>query len=156
MGPGLRALITCSESLRHIYCSDASFPSALLYLTCLLSLQYIMPGVHNGLGGTMAPPLDNNITVPATVASQAPGYNNHHRQHSERLFIGPMLFTAAEGHLGPKDSGGFIKHWFPRRHDMTSSDNINEEISERHAFQYFLRRGGTEQDWESQESVRQR
>jgi hypothetical protein len=95
------------------------------------------------------PGYTSNNTVPETAPSSSKllGHSNDHTQHSERLFIGPMMLSAAERNLDIKD----VKS----RHDTTSNlDGV--DVFERHAFQYFLHRGGIEEDWESQESLRDR
>lgn len=112
-----------------------------------------MSGVPNSSGISVQG--RSNNTVPATAGSSSVGHSNDHMQ--ERLFIGPMLFAAAEEHLDLINSHGSTKHWLLGRHDATRRDDgMNDDVPERHAFQYFRRRGGTEEAWESQESLRQR
>jgi hypothetical protein len=114
-----------------------------------------MPGVSSSFGGA-AESLSNN-TIPATTSSSSVDHSSGLTQHFERLFIGPMLFSAAEGHPDLKNSRGSTRHWLLGRHDATGrDDNTSDDVPERHAFHYFLRRGGTEDVWESQEGLRQR
>lgn len=116
-----------------------------------------MPYTHTASGSALATSPNNAVvnTVSATIASSSRvfDHNTDHAEH-ERLFIGPMPFIAAETKLKNPSSK---KHWWLGQHDVTSSDNdMHEEVPERHAFLYFLRQGGMEQDWESQESLRKR
>ena len=101
------------------------------------------------------PPID---IVPATVTSSSKGLvdSNNYAQLSERLFLGPMSFAAAERNIKLKNSDS-KRHWWLGRQDVRSSDNDrDDDVPERHAFLYFLRRGGIKEDWESQESLRRR
>ena len=112
-----------------------------------------MPYIPTVASGSAIATTPSSIVPPS---SKVLGHGNDHTQHSERLFIGPMPFTAAERNIKLKGSGS-KRRWWLGQHDVTSSDgSMEDNIPERHAFLYFLRRGGIKEDWESQESLRKR
>jgi hypothetical protein len=121
-----------------------------------------MPAVNissQGTTETLPHSLGNKVSGAVAPSPKVLAHGHDHSQAPERLFIGPMPSATAERNVKGRVSDGTKKPWWltlrDRSRDDQDSDGDNEdEVPEGHAFRYFLQRGGREEEWETQESLR--